>query len=245
MNSAELTVCIIDFLEVAIHQILFVRDVYPSEIFEKRRMYNVAVLMSRHPTLNEYIRNVLTTIKPELQKGQINKVLLILHAPPDATPVETFIFNIQPLASDLGGMMDNKTDFSVIPLADIETHLRGFLLKISVCDSILQPNKPDTEFSILMECAQQPDSISTWIPAEPSTRKASKESTVIPMKTMDAGPLKMQLYVEENRAAKSTTHSQSRTDLEANSGSVEDSAELLPSHANKVDSPRALRENDS
>ena len=34
------------------------RSVYPSSLFERRRKYNVAVQMSRHPELNDYVFEV-------------------------------------------------------------------------------------------------------------------------------------------------------------------------------------------
>ena len=46
-----------EFLEVAVHQILFVRSVYPAELFERKRKYNVPVRQSRHKDLNDYIAN--------------------------------------------------------------------------------------------------------------------------------------------------------------------------------------------
>lgn len=72
---------LLEFLEVAIHTILCVpplwvpcaaarltreptcglryhRSVYPSSLFERRRKYNVAVQMSRHPELNDYVFEV-------------------------------------------------------------------------------------------------------------------------------------------------------------------------------------------
>ena len=48
------------FLEAAIHTILHHRAVYPPELFELRRQYNVAVQMARPPALREYIASLLT-----------------------------------------------------------------------------------------------------------------------------------------------------------------------------------------
>lgn len=37
-----------EFLEVAVHLILYVREVYPVGIFQKRKKYNVPVQVSPH-----------------------------------------------------------------------------------------------------------------------------------------------------------------------------------------------------
>ncbi|RXM91588.1 Mitotic spindle assembly checkpoint protein MAD2B [Acipenser ruthenus] len=57
-----------EFLEVAIHLILYVREVYPSGIFQKRKKYSVPVQMSCHPELNQYIQDTLHCIKPLIVK---------------------------------------------------------------------------------------------------------------------------------------------------------------------------------
>lgn len=84
-----------EFLEVAIHLILYVREVYPSGIFQKRKKYNVPVQVQRkwsnkknvwlfthynvflflclfqmscHPELNQYIQDTLHCIKPLIEK---------------------------------------------------------------------------------------------------------------------------------------------------------------------------------
>lgn len=57
-----------EFLEVAVHLILYVREVYPVGIFQKRKKYNVPVQMSCHPELNQYIQDTLHCVKPLLEK---------------------------------------------------------------------------------------------------------------------------------------------------------------------------------
>jgi mitotic spindle assembly checkpoint protein MAD2B len=53
-------------VEVAIHTILYVRQVYPAEIFVRRKMYETPVYQSRHPGLNAYIAGAVKAIGDEL-----------------------------------------------------------------------------------------------------------------------------------------------------------------------------------
>ena len=53
-----------EFLEVAIHVILFERRVYPEDIFTRQRAFGVPVTMSRHPEVNAYIKKVLGDARP-------------------------------------------------------------------------------------------------------------------------------------------------------------------------------------
>lgn len=53
-------------VEVAIHTILYVRHVYPAELFVRRKIYDTAVYQSRHPALNDYISEAMKAIAEEL-----------------------------------------------------------------------------------------------------------------------------------------------------------------------------------
>lgn len=46
---------LLEFLEALVHQVLFVRELYAPELFERQRLYGIAVRRSRHPDLNAYI----------------------------------------------------------------------------------------------------------------------------------------------------------------------------------------------
>ena len=53
-------------VEVAIHTILYVRQVYPADLFVRRKKYETPVYQSRHPGLNEYIAGAMKAINDEL-----------------------------------------------------------------------------------------------------------------------------------------------------------------------------------
>ncbi|TPX62013.1 hypothetical protein SpCBS45565_g07097 [Spizellomyces sp. 'palustris'] len=199
LNYHELVDTLIEFLEVAIHYVLYVREIYPADIFEPRRKYNVPVRMSRHPVLNGYIRDVLAGIKPDLQKGVVSKVYLAIHDPA-RNVVEKFTFQIRSLMEGIEEGVRKHAQTS-INTSDVEAYLRSFLLKIAVCDSMLNPNPPE-----LAGDNPTPTSASTgapWVPSEPTDVEVTSPS-LIPLKTMDAGLLKMQLYVEESDAKQSS-----------------------------------------
>ena len=58
-------------VEVAIHTILYVRQVYPADIFVRRKKYDTPVFQSRHPSLNEYISGAAKAIGEELVRVSI------------------------------------------------------------------------------------------------------------------------------------------------------------------------------
>ena len=60
--------CLLEFLECAIHSVLYVRGIYPAELFERRMYLGVAVWKSRHPEINNYIHRIMKNVKPLIQK---------------------------------------------------------------------------------------------------------------------------------------------------------------------------------
>lgn len=186
-----------EFLEVAFHLILYVREVYPAVVFERRKKYNVPVQMCCHPDLNQYILDVLHTMKPLLEKGEVQRVALVI-SDKKFTPVEKFVFEIgNPEGVDTTASSDNA-------LLHTERALRGFLLKINSCDALLEPIPKGSTFSILVYTKessfvklQEDRKVQEfpWVEADERTRM--KESVIIPLKSSSSGILKMQLFVEE------------------------------------------------
>ena len=57
-----------DFLTVAIHTILYERDIYPRTSFLKARKYNYAVRQSRHPKVCKWIQDAVAAVEAEMLK---------------------------------------------------------------------------------------------------------------------------------------------------------------------------------
>lgn len=67
--SATATVrdCLVDvlleFLEALVHQVLFVRELYSPELFERQRLYGIAVRRARHPELAAYVADAVAGLR--------------------------------------------------------------------------------------------------------------------------------------------------------------------------------------
>ncbi len=57
-----------DFLTVAIHTILYERNIYPQTSFIKARKYNYPVRQSRHPRLCKWIIDAVASVEAEMLK---------------------------------------------------------------------------------------------------------------------------------------------------------------------------------
>ena len=60
-----------DFLIVAIHTILYERDIYPQDSFIKARKYNYPVRQSRHPRVCKWIQDAVAAVESEMLKVSI------------------------------------------------------------------------------------------------------------------------------------------------------------------------------
>jgi len=96
LSIQETVEMVLEFLEVAIHCILFVREVYPIEIFERRRKYNVPVAMSRSQSLNQYIGQALNSLRDWMLKGIVEVIaVLIIEEEIDKVEIVVERFNFE------------------------------------------------------------------------------------------------------------------------------------------------------
>ncbi|XP_077998684.1 mitotic spindle assembly checkpoint protein MAD2B-like [Glandiceps talaboti] len=186
-----------EFVEVAFHLILYMREVYPAGIFERRKKYNVPVQMSCHPEVNQYILDVLQSVKPLIEKDDLLQIVLAI-VDKEHKPVERFVFEIAAVPEP-SLRNDNY-------LLRLEQSLRSFLLKLNVCDAMLDRNPQDPSFSILvytkgsglvdLEDRQFVQNF-PWMEADQKNYTV-QDSKLVPLKTMSSDLIKMQLYVEES-----------------------------------------------
>uniref|UniRef100_H3BIS4 Mitotic spindle assembly checkpoint protein MAD2B n=1 Tax=Latimeria chalumnae TaxID=7897 RepID=H3BIS4_LATCH len=150
--------------------------------------------MSCHPELNQYIQDTLHCIKPLIEKNDAEKVVVVIMDK-EHHPVERFVFEISqpPLLSISSESL----------LSHMEQLLRAFLLKISVCDAILDSNPPGCTFTVLVHTRESAtrnmEKIQVikdfpWIIAD-EQEVHMQDPRLIPLKSMTSDILKQKLYV--------------------------------------------------
>lgn len=88
----ETTDILCEFLEVAIHNILYVRKLYPEAIFVPKRKYGVVVHQSIHPLVNEYITECLKAAEYYGKAKTLRKLVVGIIV--SGTVIERYIFDI-------------------------------------------------------------------------------------------------------------------------------------------------------
>ncbi|RKP08841.1 DNA-binding protein [Thamnocephalis sphaerospora] len=201
LTYAETVDVVCDFLETAVHMILYVRELYPAHLFERRKKYNVPVHVARHPELIDYVRDMIRACRPDLERGAVERICLVV-VNKEYTPVERFVFEIDALI-DPKVSGKHATAEGGLTAVDVEAYLRAFLLKISVCDAVLHPNPPECTFALVLQLKDGTPAAAKsgfpWVPDDqPSDALGSgHSSTLVPMKSMDTGLMKVQFFVEE------------------------------------------------
>lgn len=158
-----------EFMTVAINFILYIRSIYPPQIFKKTQVFNIPVRQSIHPQLNSYIAKLVDSI------GQGSLYLLIKD---NGVPIEKYTFKIKKMFGDID--------------SDLEAYLRAFLLKLSCLDATLGVIKPGLEWCVyvdqetlgFIECDQ--------------TEVGIEDGVIIPLKSFNTPALKMEMFVEES-----------------------------------------------
>lgn len=167
-----------EYLEAALHATLHARNVYPEEMFEVRRVLDVPIRRSRHPSLNAYIHRVLAAARAAMGSVAIDKIAFVMVRPddPDAAPIERHVFEVA----------SPQLIASVGP-ESVDQVLEGFrasLVRIGHLDERRLPRLPwGTTFSVQLSAGDGEKSPgSDWLPDPHSTLPLRAESH--PMKTI-------------------------------------------------------------
>ncbi|KAG6817755.1 hypothetical protein H0H87_004546 [Tephrocybe sp. NHM501043] len=194
-------------VEVAIHAILYVRQVYPADLFIRRKKYDTPVFQSRHPALNDYISGAVKAITQELVLGNVDKVVIVIKDK-DQVALERFIFSVENMIQveafnkDTGveGAMTSRT---------LGQYFRAFLVKLAMAESTLAPIivEGDLSFAIVLELrdniapsAPRPTEPPPWIPAnaQDTTPGTDDHAELQMIRAVNTGVINLSLAVQES-----------------------------------------------
>ncbi|XAR48290.1 hypothetical protein NMG60_11031055 [Bertholletia excelsa] len=186
--QAETTRILLEFLEVAITSIVFLKGVYPSGAFERRRYMNIVVQKSRHPQLGDYIHSSVNGLRPFIEKGLVERVAVIFYNT-ENMPLEKFIFKV----------CVNQSYGSKVEEADLEFSLRSFLIKLPVSEPVTKALPLGCMWEITAYFRSLPQASTSkdaelWIPTD--TKQWLQPPLIIPLKSMNSNALCLQLYLE-------------------------------------------------
>ncbi|MCJ1282926.1 hypothetical protein MMC26_002252 [Xylographa opegraphella] len=170
-----------EFLTVAVHTILYERDIYPRTSFLSARKYNYPVRQNRHPKVCKWIRDAVAAVEAELLKGTISRTSLIIYSP-TTVPLERFVFSTahfpqvphnetfttlevpdpdapQPTTTTTTTTTEplnnpnppNNPTLPPTPLINLHSQFRALFARLSTRLSSLTPLPPDCTFTLAIE----------------------------------------------------------------------------------------------
>ncbi|EOY13766.1 PREDICTED: DNA polymerase zeta processivity subunit [Theobroma cacao] len=179
---------LVEFLEVAITSVVFLKGIYSPGAFERRRYMNVVVQRARHPQLRDYIHSAVSGLLPFIEKGLVERVAVIFFNT-DNIPVERFMFKLT-----VNQSFDSKVEES-----DLEFSLRSFLIKLSVSQPLTKVLPCDCRWEITAYFRSLPQvrnskDTELWISTD--TKQWQQPPLITPIKSMNSEPLGVQLFLE-------------------------------------------------
>ncbi|KAF9786166.1 spindle checkpoint protein, partial [Thelephora terrestris] len=138
-------------VEVAIHTILYVRRVYPPNLFIRRKKYDTPVFQSRHPALNKYISGAVKAIGEELALGHVDKAIVVIKNKGD-DPLERFVFALRNMVEVQRYDKDRSVEDAITP-ALLGQYFRSFISRLTMLEAQLgvMPTGNDLSFTIVLE----------------------------------------------------------------------------------------------
>ncbi|KAL5013822.1 hypothetical protein ScPMuIL_008092 [Solemya velum] len=179
-----------EFLETAIHCILYARELYPTGVFSKRKKYNVPVQICMHPDVSLYVTNVVEGVKEFLQNQETDRVSVVILSSRDE-PIEKFVFEIGEPDRNSG---DDKY------LYRLEQSLRGFVLKLNLCGAVLSPLPDDCTWTVQLHTQEssaqkhvhsQVEKDFPWIEAD-RRQTVVTDAKIVPMTAVSSETIKFE-----------------------------------------------------
>ncbi|PGH02352.1 hypothetical protein AJ80_08874 [Polytolypa hystricis UAMH7299] len=124
-NYAALTASVASFLAVSIHQILFLRSIYPQPTFLPVRHFNHPVRQSRHPKVCTWVSDACAAVQAQLLKCTVSEVSIVILSARTNQPLERYTFDM--------------TQMPRVPLRDVHIPFAS-----SVKDSQQQQQRPQS-----------------------------------------------------------------------------------------------------
>ncbi|THH04850.1 hypothetical protein EW145_g5226 [Phellinidium pouzarii] len=138
-------------IEVAMHTILYIRQIYPAELFDRRRLFDIPVFQCIEPSINDYVSKAIKAVGEEIIEDNVSKVIINIHK--SDKPLEKFIFSFDRPKDSGSPILDPER----IPLEVLQRQMRAMLLKLNTIDAQLLPlmASSNLSFSFMMELREE------------------------------------------------------------------------------------------
>ncbi|TIB75331.1 DNA-binding protein [Wallemia mellicola] len=197
-DFSTLSPLIITSVEISIHTILNIRQVYPQFTFERKQKWGAIVYKSRVPAVQSYITSLVESVIEQIKQDKVENIIVIIKNKYDI-PFEKFIFRIDKRIDDIEDHLKDTSFQDALAHDQVGVYARSILVRLSTLDAMLEPLKEeeDLTFSVQLELRQSSEmnNSSEWITRNNNHTKDSQD--IIPVRAIDTGILNLQLLCQE------------------------------------------------
>lgn len=198
MDSEDVTAIYVEAIEVILNHLLYIRGVYPAQIFKKRRVYNTPVYIAAFPALNVYLGNVLRTVQHLLKEERQLRLEVIIYSE-ETECTESYMLDLQPVASQQQQLRQDQY------LLEYEEQLRFALYKLGERVKKLPKLSHSAKFKVHIHTTQAVFTKFSqeaqyqdfpWLQADVGgSRQVSQKLSLLPLAAIDKLGLKMQAHL--------------------------------------------------
>ncbi|XP_072385198.1 mitotic spindle assembly checkpoint protein MAD2B [Diabrotica undecimpunctata] len=183
-----------EFLEVVIHNIVYIRKLYPETIFSRKRKYGVVVYQCIQPDVNNYITEVLKSVSFHSKKSQLKTIFICFFSA--GSVQEKYVLEI----------LNLKNIIDADPLLiDLEQCMRNFILRLHNTINYLDDLSEDATFSVQLQVTtysnlefnQTPNyDHFPWVEVN-KTENICHSADIVPVHTIESDIFNLQIYIEK------------------------------------------------
>lgn len=186
----------LEFLEVSIHSILHIREIYPQTLFDKVRKYRVPAWMSTIQELNAYIRKTLEGVAPWFQKGTMERFAIGLFDKRGKL-VERFVFEVSNLKGNRVPQSVEARDAEAVWLRE---NFRAFLTRLQLTDALLGDSPELMTFKLFAYARESSSTFSDREDATPRERWKCVSSEIGSIGEAKITPIRSAVYQAKGKS---------------------------------------------
>lgn len=131
-----------EFIEIYVNQIIYIRKVYPRQIFQKRKAFCLPVNKSIYPPLNEYVQKSLICSQHLIGTKELKRVEILIYD--DNGTHESYMMNF------LEDFLIDESDLMIL-----QENFRQSLCELEIKCKVLNEIKQPSKFKILLHTKER------------------------------------------------------------------------------------------
>ena len=162
------TKIVTEFFGYAINSILYQRAIYPEDMFEAKKEYNLQIMVTKDKKLQQYLNNILIQMQQWLLTGDIQKLVLVIASIDDGTPLERWVFNVETdKTKTMGSKSSSKSKSAKKSVKEIRNEIRGIIRQITSSVTFLPLLEVPCSFEILVYTDKECKTPKQWQESAP------------------------------------------------------------------------------